>query len=223
MKKIKLLIVDDHMLVRSGVITLLSDQDDMIIAGEASSGEEAVEKAKSCSPDVVLMDISMSGISGLEAAEIILKDSPQIKIVILTMHEEKEYIYNALKLKVSGILNKNADKYEITEAIRTAFAGNRFYSKNILDVLTENFIEGTNRSEEKISTMLSRREKEILVLIAEGFSSSEIAAQLLISPRTVDTHRSNMIQKYNLKSAQGLIKFAIDFVNTQKNNSTQGT
>jgi DNA-binding NarL/FixJ family response regulator len=210
MDKIKLLIVDDHLLVRSGIISLLSDEEDIEISGEAASGEEALKKVESIKPDVVLMDISMSGMSGLQAAELIKNHSPAVKVIILTMHEEKEYLYNALKIKVDGILNKSAGKTELSEAVRSASKGERYFGRSVSEILADHFIEDTHTKGKTL--LLTKREKEILLCIAENLTTSEIAEKLSVSPRTIDTHRSNLIQKYHLKSAQGLYKFALDYV-----------
>jgi two-component system, NarL family, response regulator NreC len=218
MNKIKLLIVDDHLLVRTGITSLLSDQTDIEITGEASSGEEAIEKVNSSEPDVILMDISMEGISGLKAAELIKQDHPDIKIIMLTMHDENEYIYNALKIKVNGFLHKSAGKNEIAEAVRSCAEGNVYIGRNITEILAEYFV-GEVQTEGKV-LLLTKREKEILSCIAADFTTNEIAGHFSISPRTVDTHRSNLIQKYNLKNAQGLYRFAADYVrNSRKKNS----
>jgi DNA-binding NarL/FixJ family response regulator len=211
MNTIQVLLVDDHLLVRSGIKSLLADQKDILIAGEASSGEEALEFVKSNLPDVILMDISMPGISGLQAAEIIKKENPGIKIIMLTMHEEKEYIYNVLKLKVNGILHKSASKNEITEAIRVAASGERYLGRSVSSLLADHFLQDMHSDSVKL--LLTKREKEILSCVAANYTTAEIAEHLCISPRTVDTHRSNIIQKYNLKNSQGLYKFALDYVN----------
>jgi DNA-binding NarL/FixJ family response regulator len=215
MSEIKVLIVDDHLLVRSGIISLIADQSDIVAAGEAGSGEEALNMIEFCDPDVILMDISMAGMSGLQAAEIIKVKYPEIKILILTMHEEKEYIYNALKTKVEGILNKNASKTEIVEAIRSVAAGGKYYGKTVSEILANHFVENITQAETRSKLFLTKREKEILSYIAEGLSTSDIAEHLAISTRTVESHRSNLIQKYDLKNVQGLFKFAIDFKASQ--------
>ncbi len=216
MKKIKVLLVDDHLLVRTGIISLLSDQQDFIISGEATSGEEAVEKAGILDPDVILMDISLPGISGLEAAEKIKQEHPQIKVVILTMHDEREYLYNTFKMNIDGLLHKSAGKDEISEAIRSAFKGGKYYSSAVSEMLVNHFIDRF-RIDEIDNLILTRREKEIVYLLSQGLSTSEIADRLSLSVRTIDTHRSNLIQKLNLKNASDLVRFSVDFM--KKKNS----
>lgn len=216
MEKIKVLLVDDHLLVRSGIISLLADQQDIIISGEASSGEEAVEKAGVLNPDVILMDISLPGISGLEAAEKIKLEHPQMKVVILTMHDEREYLYNTLKMNIDGLLHKSAGKDEISEAIRNAANGVKYYGSTVSEMLVNHFIDRF-RIDELDNLILTKREKEIVYLLSQGLSTSEIAERLCISPRTVDTHRSNLIQKLNLKNASDLVRFSVDFI--KKTNS----
>jgi len=216
MDKIKILVADDHPLVRSGIMNLLAGQDNMEVIGEAGSGEECVEKVKLLKPDVVILDISMPGISGLEAVGLIKKEVPSAAIVILTMHEEKEYMYNTLRLPIDGLLHKSAGKEEIIDAVKSAASGVKYYGKAVKEILVNNFVDKYPDTEKKEEPLLTKREKDILVLVAEGLSSYEISEKLSISHRTVDTHRSNLIQKFNLKSSFGLLKFALDFVNSQR-------
>jgi len=216
MDKIKVMLVDDHMLVRSGIKNLLADQEDILIEGEVSSGEEAVEKARLIHPDLILMDISLPGISGLEAAKIIKSEMPSVKIVALTMHDEKEYVYNMLKTNIDGLLHKSAGKNEISGAIRNAAAGNKYYGSAVSEMLVNNFVDRF-RTDELDTVILTKREKEIVYFLAQGLSTSEIAEKLSISHRTVDTHRSNLIQKFNLNSSSELIKFSVEFVRKSGN------
>lgn len=210
-KKIKILIVDDHLLVRSGIKSLLDDQSDMEISSEASSGEEAVEKARAIRPDVILMDISLPGISGLEAAEIIKQELPSTAVVILTMHDEREYVYNTLKMNIDGLLHKSASKQEIVAAIRSAASGEKFYGSTVSEMLVDHFVDRF-KIDEINNLVLTKREKEIVYLLAQGLSTSEIAERLSVSPRTIDTHRSNLIQKLNLNNSADLVRFCVEFI-----------
>jgi len=210
-KKIKVLIVDDHLLVRSGIKSLLDDQTDIEISGEASSGEEAVEKARSLNPDVILMDISLPGISGLEASKIIKQEIPSAAVVILTMHDEREYVYNTLKMNIDGLLHKSASKQEIAAAIRSAASGEKFYGSTVSEMLVDHFVDRF-KIDEINDLILTKREKEIVYLLAQGLSTSEIAERLSVSPRTIDTHRSNLIQKLNLNNSADLVRFCVEFI-----------
>ncbi len=211
MTKIKILIVDDHALVRAGVFSLLKENDNMEIIGEAENGEEAIEKVIKLKPDVALIDISMPGISGIEATKEIKRQRPETQILILTMHENEEYIYNALINGADGLLHKNTTKEEITLAITKIASGQKFFGNNFSEVLLNKFLNKHNTdgtTEGKI--ILTKREKEILYWVGRGFSNIEIGDKLNISPRTVDTHKTNLVQKLNLKNTNALIRYAYE-------------
>jgi len=213
MEKIRVLIVDDHFLVRTGIISLLRDVPDIEIVGEAENGNSAVELCKKIVPEVVLMDISMPDISGIEATRFIKADNPSINILILTMHESEEYFYNTLKLGASGILNKNVSKDELVAAIKSVSIGKRYIGNSIselmIDTLMQKFEEDFVDKEKK-HVILTRREKDVLCFIANGFTNQDIADKLNISVRTVETHKANLMQKLNLKSAAALSFYAFE-------------
>lgn len=213
MKRIKILIVDDHFLVRTGIISLLRDVPEIEIIGEAENGKIAIEKCKQDMPDVVLMDISMPDMSGIEATKIIKTENSAINVLILTMHESEEYFYNTLKQGASGILNKNVSKDELVKAIVTVSIGKRYIGNSIsefmIDTLMQKF-EEEFISKQKEEVILTKREKDILYFIANGFSNQDIADKLNISIRTVETHKSNLMQKLSLKSAAALSLYAFE-------------
>jgi two-component system response regulator NreC len=213
MDKIRVLIVDDHFLVRTGIISLLKDVPEIEIIGEAENGKTAIEMCKISAPEVVLMDISMPGMSGIEATKYIKVVNPSINILILTMHESEEYFYNTLKQGASGILNKNAGKEELIAAIKSVSAGKRYIGNSISELMIDTLMQKFEEdflNKEKEQVILTKREKDILYFIANGFSNQDIAEKLKISVRTVETHKSNLMQKLNLKSAAALSLYAFE-------------
>ena len=213
MEMIKILIVDDHPLVRAGIKSLLLDVPEIEVIDEADSGAEAKLKIAKRKPDIILLDISMPDINGLELAEYIKLNIPEIKIIILTMHENEEYYLSAMKKGVNGMLYKSISKKELIQAIRTV-AENKVYFDNIFSQkIKESFqtkLILNNPDSTKENILLTKREREILRFIAKGFSNIEIARQLTISTRTVETHKTNLMQKLNIKTAHALYRFAFD-------------
>ncbi len=213
MNKIKILIVDDHLLVRTGITSLLKDVVDIEIIGEAENGRDAIKKTGELKPDVILMDISMPEISGLEATPKIKLLFPDTKILILTMHENEEYVLSAFKLGAMGILHKNVSKEELITAIKNVYAGKRYFGASISQMVIENMVQKFDESsfiKEKEKMVLTKREKEVLHFVASGLSNQEIADTLEISTRTVDSHKSNLMQKLNVKTSAALAKYAIE-------------
>jgi len=210
MSKINILVVDDHSLVREGIITMLSIYDDFEIIGDAESGEEALRKLEYKLPDVVLLDINMPGMNGIETAKHILADYKSIKIIILSMEVTQDHISEAIKAGVSGYLAKDTKKEILAEAIRKVMQGEQYFGEKISQVIFKGFYRQSKgervASENKI---LSKREVEVLQQIASGLSNREIADKLFISIRTVDAHRNHIMQKLNLKSTAQLVKYAI--------------
>ncbi|MGD1006606.1 MAG: response regulator transcription factor [Ignavibacteriaceae bacterium] len=213
MEKIRVLIVDDHFLVRTGITSLLRDVPDIEIVGEAENGKIAVEQCKKIVPEVVLMDISMPDMSGIEATKSIKAENPSINILILTMHESEEYFYNTLKQGASGILNKNVGKDELINAIKSVSTGKRYIGNSISELMIDTLMQKFEEeflSKQKEKVILTKREKDILYYIANGFSNQDIAEKLKISVRTVETHKSNLMQKLNLKSSAALSLYAFE-------------
>ncbi|HTP13263.1 MAG TPA: response regulator transcription factor [Bacteroidota bacterium] len=217
MDKIRVLLADDHELVRKGLAKLLEAYKDLTIVGEAGDGLEAVEQTRKLKPDVLVIDLSMPRLSGIEATKVIRKESPDVAVLVLTMHQKEEYVYQIFRSGAGGYVLKDAGKDELATAIRTVAKGEKYFSQQISQIMVEGYIRrsdtrsnpGPNDSDgEDVS--LTKREKEVLALIAQGMSSEQISERLFISPRTVDTHRTNIMQKLDIHDAANLVKFAIE-------------
>ena len=205
---IKLLLVDDHAVVRLGLRMLLEAQNDLLIIGEAETGQKAIEKVKTLHPDVVLMDVQMPDMNGIEATQHIKSLYPQTHILALTMYEDDEYFFAMLKAGASGYVPKRAD--ELVAAIRTVSRGEVFLYPTLASRLVQNYLgEVQAGTQPEISVALTPREQEVLVLIAEGLSNTEIAERLVISGKTVDRHRENIMSKLNLHNRVDLVKYAL--------------
>jgi len=203
--KIKILLVDDHTVFRQGIRMLLNLQDDFEIIGEAEDGSQAVAMVQNLKPDIVLMDIAMKGIDGLTSTKDILLTNPKTKVIFLTQHENKEYILPALRIGAAGYVLKRAAADEVVNAIRTAYQGRSFLDPEIADIVINAYRQGN----EDVYETLTEREREILVLLAKGYTNAEIAPILNISSKTVDYHRTNLMKKLNLHSKVDLTKYAI--------------
>jgi len=202
--------VDDHPIVLEGIKSRLSAQEDLEVVGEAADGQEALRKAKELRPDLVLMDISMPNMSGLEAVTLLRKRVPDSKIVILTMHDNREYIARIIRLGARGYLLKDTSPAELIRAIKLIHAGEVFFSPAVSRVLLDELASGKKgKSPPAKAAELSEREREVLVLIADGRSNKEIAARLGVGVRTVETHRERIMRKLDIRTVAGLTKFAI--------------
>jgi DNA-binding NarL/FixJ family response regulator len=213
MKNIKILIVDDHEVVRDGLKNILLSLNNVAIAGEAANGEDAIAFYESNKPDLVIMDISMPGMNGIEATRIIKENDPNAKILILTMHDNQEYLNQIIRSGAKGFVLKNTDKEELLDAVRTVAGGENFFSKDISKLIIENYIRSakdSDKNEGYKEVPLTKREIEILKYIAEGNSNQEIANKLYISYNTVDTHRKNIMHKLSIKNTAGLVRYAIE-------------
>jgi DNA-binding NarL/FixJ family response regulator len=210
MSSIRILIADDHAIVREGVRALLTLSDDITVVGEAANGHEAVELARSLSPDVILMDIAMPGLGGLEATIEIRKDNPHAKILVLTQYEDREYIRRFLKAGVSGYVLKKAAGSELTSAIRAVNRGGLVLDPEIArEAMREQAGSGASGRTADPYDTLTDREKQVLKLVAEGHSNKEVAQLLDISVKTAMSHREHIMQKLDLHSRTDLIKFAL--------------
>lgn len=209
-QKIGILIADDHTLLRSGIRALLEDEPDMVIVGEANDGREAVRLAAQLKPNVILMDIAMPLLNGLEATRQIKREHPEINVLVLTMYDHEEYFRQMLEVGASGYIIKKAAASELVAAIRAAHNGEAVLSPAITRLLLEDYLNRDSLTkEEEDPNALSSRESEVLQLIAEGKTSREIAEILHLSVKTVQSHRTNLMQKLGLHDRGDLIKYAI--------------
>ena len=207
---IKVFIADDHAMVREGLRLILEAERDISVIGEAADGRQAVRLIQRLAPDVIIMDIAMPILNGIEATEQILNSKTFTRIIILSMHASKEHIFRALEAGAKGYLLKESAGKEMVKAIRAVYAGNRFLSDRISQTVIEDYIhQRIADSEESPIKRLSPREREVLQLVVEGKSSAEIASNLFLSPKTVETYRSRLMHKLGIKDLPGLVKFAI--------------
>jgi len=209
MASISVLIAEDHEIVRYGISSYLSSAEDITIAAETSTGDECIELYKQTQPDICLLDISMPGKSGIEAAKEIRNINPDAKILILSMHIDQAKLKELLNVGIDGYLVKDIEKDELLRSIRAVVKGQRVFSKAISDMMTRSFLSREESGQPSPGKKLTKREKEIITLIAKGLTSNEIADKLYISPRTVDTHRSNLMEKLELKNIAELVRYAI--------------
>ena len=207
MRKIKILLVDDHAIMRDGIKALLSIYDDIEVVGEASEGREAIEMARELNPDVVVMDISMPGMDGLEVTRRLTKRNPGMKVIILTQHDNREYILSAIKVGAAGYIPKKALGSDLISAIRAVHSGDSFLYPSAAKTLIDDYRKQAEQPD--IYESLTEREREILKLIAEGLTSREIANALYISQKTVQGHRTKIMEKLDLHNRTELIKYAM--------------
>jgi len=206
---IRILLVDDHLVLRAGLKALLDAETDMRVVGEASTGEEALERAKALKPDVVVMDLSMPGMGGLEATRQIA-ELQQARVLVLTMHSEEEYLLPVLEAGGSGYVKKTSADEDLTNAIRTVARDEVFLYPNAAKLLLQGFrVRGEDDQPDPLEK-LTERERDVLAMTAEGFSSSEIGEKLFISPKTVDTYRSRIMEKLGLHHRSELVRFALN-------------
>ena len=204
---IRVLVVDDHAILRDGIRSLLESQEDIIVVGEAGDGAEAIELADKLLPDIVLMDISMPKTNGLEATRIIKDRHPQLKVLILTQHDNREYIAPALGAGAAGYVLKRSGRREMLNAIRQVHEQGAFLSNNIAQEVLQDYSQN-GRTVEDVEQHLTDRERQVLELIVRGKSNKEIALELGISPKTVSVHRTNLMSKLNVQNTVELIRFA---------------
>lgn len=205
-KKIKLLLVDDHPVVRGGLRSCLSKVSHLECVGEASDGEEALRKTRELAPDIVLMDINMPHMDGLAVTELLRKEMPATKVIILSMHSNREYVLRIIQAGARGYVLKEAPTEDLVRAIEAVCTGEAFFSPDIARIALNQYVK--NEGQPPIGK-LTEREREVLVLIAEGKSNKEIASHLDLGVRTVETHRERIMRKLNIHSVAGLTKFAI--------------
>jgi DNA-binding NarL/FixJ family response regulator len=210
MEKIKIILVDDHRMFRDGVKSVLSDEENIELVGEVGNAKDLYELLKTTNPDVIITDISMPDISGIELSKYVSENYPEINILILSMHSNEEFITKSLAAGANGYLPKDTSMDELLEAINVIYKGENYFNKNISDTLLKSLISKSKPSKENTKNgTLTKREREIISHVVEGFSNKEIAGKLFISIRTVDSHKNNIMQKLNLKSSVELVKYAI--------------
>jgi DNA-binding NarL/FixJ family response regulator len=206
MSKIRVMLVDDHAILREGLRSLLALQDDIEVVGEAENGQTALELIGTLKPDVVLMDVAMPGMDGLEATRRIKSEFPDTRIVVLTQHDNREYVFSLLQAGAVGYILKKSGGAEVINAIRSAYREGAFLPPSIAREVMERFIK---RPPEEGKPRLTEREKEVLRLIAEGKTNKEIAEILCLSVKTVMVHRTNIMEKLDIHSSAELVKYAI--------------
>jgi two-component system nitrate/nitrite response regulator NarL len=207
-KKIRLLLVDDHPLVREGIRSSLSSHSRLEIAAEAADGREAVAKAREVTPDVVLMDINLPRLNGVEATKLLQKEAPHSKVLVLTVHNNREYVLQMVRAGARGYVLKDASPQELIRAIELVDAGEAFFSPEVARFVFNDYVSTSGRTKPQAED-LSEREREVLALIADGHSNKAVAQQLGLSVRTVETHRGRIMKKLGVRNAAGLTKFAI--------------
>ncbi len=210
LKPIEIVIVDDHTIVRQGLRKLLEEEDYLKITGEAMNGREAVQKVQELKPDVVIMDIAMPILNGIEAARQIKQSTLKTKVIILSMHDHTRYIRELLSIGVSGYLLKNAVSDDIIQAIKTAVKGETFLSPSISSRVIEDYV-GMNQktSQDELYNNLTNREREVFQMMVEGYSTKKISEMLCLSPSTIKSHRSNIMEKLKMENISKLIQYAI--------------
>ncbi|MFV2063157.1 MAG: response regulator [Chloroflexota bacterium] len=210
MEPIRVVVVDDHTLMRQGTVGLLQSQADIEVVGEANSGREGIDRAVELKPDVVLMDIAMPGISGLDATRELSSRHPEIKVLILTMHDRDDYLFEALRAGASGYVLKGADVKELLAGVRAVKRGEVYLQPAASKALVADYLRRAARGEDRDRyDGLTDREREILRLIAQGLTTPEIAKDLVLSPHTVQSHRDNIMAKLDLHSKAALIRYAV--------------
>lgn len=209
-KKIRVVLVDDHPLVLDGINARLESEETLEVVGMANDGKQALEVAAELKPDVVLMDISMPVMNGFEAAERFHQEQPDVKVLILSMHNDREYIVKLIKCGAAGYVLKDVSSSELISAIGTVYRGGTYFSSGASQTLFSQFDQERNAAPEVMQEALTGREKDVLKLVAEGNSNKEIARVLDISVRTVETHRQNIKHKLDIHTAAGLTRYAME-------------
>ncbi len=209
MDKIKIILTDDHQLFRDGIKSLLEDVGDINIIGEASNEKELFNIIEKKIPDIIILDITLPGTSGIEITKKITIEYPKVRILILSMHIEDEFVVNALEAGAKGYLPKDINKTELLEAIYTINSGEEYYSREVSKIFLKKYLSSNKKRIVGNNEILTPREIEIVKLVSEGLKNQEIAGKLYISIRTVDAHKNNIMRKLKLKSTIEIVKYAI--------------
>jgi DNA-binding NarL/FixJ family response regulator len=209
MQKIRVLIVDDHTIVRDGISALLEITGDIEVVGEAENGLEALKMVRELLPDVVLMDVSMPVMDGLESTRRINKELPKIKVLVLTQHDDKEYVFPVIEAGASGFISKVAASSELVAGIRAVYQGDSYLSPSVARLLVEDYQQGGIHLKSDPYEGLTDREREVLKLAAEGYTTLEIADILVVSKKTIEGHKTNLMAKLGIRNRTELIKYAL--------------
>ena len=212
-EKIRVLLADDHQIMMDGIQSLISPESDIEVVGMVNNGRDAIQHANILKPDILLMDLDMPIMNGMVAGKKLKQERPEVKIIILSLHAEKSVIQNMIENGIDGYLIKSADSSEVIQAIRSVASGKKYFSAETTLALSRNRVETPNTGfspalQQQLS-LLSNRETEILKAIADGLTNKEIADKLILSPRTIDAHRANIMKKLEINKVTGLVKFAI--------------
>jgi len=206
---IRIILADDHAIVRHGLNKLIQQQEDMEVIAQVADGRSTVELTRELSPDMVIMDIGMPDLNGIDATGQIIREFPQVKVIGLSMHSGKKFVIEMLKAGASGYLLKDCALEELTTAIKAVASGKTYLSPSITDVVVENYVRHSQKKESSAFSLLSQREREVLQLMAEGKTTKQIGLKLHISPKTVEGHRLRIMEKLNMDSVAKLTKYAI--------------
>jgi DNA-binding NarL/FixJ family response regulator len=206
---IKILIADDHQLTREGIRSMLEREPDMEVLGEAEDGRSAARMARDLGPDIILMDVCMPDMNGIVATSIIHAESPKIKVLALSMLDDRRFVYHMLRAGASGYIIKDCSFTELSRAIRRVMQNRTYLSPGIMDIVVKDYVMPPAYSASPDSFNLTLREKEVLQLVAEGHSTAQIANSLHVSVKTIESHRQRLMEKLNTKGIAGLTKYAI--------------
>jgi len=209
MQKIRVLVVDDHTVVRDGICALLSLAGDIEVVGEAANGSEALKLIKELEPNVVLMDIAMPIMGGLEATRRICKEFPRTRVLILTQYDDKEYVFPVIEAGACGFISKAAASSELTSGIRAVHHGDSYLSPSVARLLVEDYQHREGRVSHDPYEQLTDRERDVVKLVAEGYTTQQIADILVVSPKTVEGHKTNLMAKLGIHNRTELIKYAL--------------
>jgi two-component system response regulator NreC len=206
---IKILLADDHKIVRDGLRTLIEKENGMEVVAEAEDGRSAVKQAKKLLPDIVIMDITMPDLNGIDATRAILEETQRVKVIALSMHSDRRFVSGMLEAGASAYLLKDSAFEELATAIRAVVANQIYLSPKIADIVVRRFVSKSASTERSAFTELTKREREVLQLLAEGVSTKKIAGRLNLSVKTVETHRANIMDKLDIHTISELVKYAI--------------